>query len=335
MVRILLTGDDMSFVAYPIKVYPIFKEKIWGGRKLSRFFKIPHNNKIGEVWFFADQELDCSIVSNGCYKGLKLNELMKNHSYEILGKEISRKYNNKFPLLFKFIDSEDKLSIQVHPDDDYAAKNNLPSGKSEAWYIVSSGKNSFVLLGLKKNIKKDIIKKLVISGKIADYLKKYKTRQGNCYYIKGGTLHSIGPSNIIFEIQQNTDITYRIFDWGRQNLEISRKLDLENGIKAIKIRNQPILNKKCKIKKSFWMFKNLLRNNKFLINELIMEKGVKYCYNHSGPVVISFFEGVADFIWDNKKEKLRKGEIVLVPYALKKFTLLANKKLKCLITEVR
>ncbi|MCX8092881.1 MAG: class I mannose-6-phosphate isomerase [Candidatus Goldbacteria bacterium] len=327
----------MSFVAYPIKVFPIFKEKIWGGRKLSSFFKLPENHKIGEVWFFADQDLDCSIISNGCYKGLKLNDLMKDHSYEILGKEIAKKCKNKFPLLFKFIDSEDKLSIQVHPDDFFAKKNNLPSGKSEAWYIVSSGKNSFVLLGLKKRVKKDVLKKLILSKNIVANLKKYKTRSGDCYYIKGGTIHSIGPSNIIFEIQQNTDVTYRIYDWGRQNLEIPRALDLENGIKAIKINNQPLIKRKIKnvVLKNTTINRNLLKTKEFFIYELIMEKGNKYWYNSVAPVVISFFDGNGYIIWKYGKEKVKKGEVVLIPFVLKNFVLHANDRLKCLFTEIR
>ncbi|MCX7698254.1 MAG: class I mannose-6-phosphate isomerase [Candidatus Goldbacteria bacterium] len=328
----------MSFVAYPIKVYPIFKEKIWGGRKLKEFFKIPKSHKIGEVWFFADQELDCSIISNGCYKGIKLNQMMKNYSEKLLGKEISKKYKNRFPLLFKFIDSEDKLSIQVHPDDSYAKKNNLPSGKSEAWYIVSADKNSFVLLGLKKRIKKNIIKKLILSGQIVTNLKKYKTRVSDCYYIKGGTIHSIGPSNIIFEIQQNTDITYRIYDWGRQNLEISRTLDLENGIKAIKINNKPIIKRKIKneiLKNTIVNRRNLLKTREFFIYELIMEKGDKYWYNCITPVVISFFNGTGDIIWKCGKEKVKKGDVVLIPFVLKSFILRANDSLKCLFTEIR
>jgi|DewCreStandDraft_4_1066084.scaffolds.fasta_scaffold04229_6 mannose-6-phosphate isomerase len=323
----------MTFTLYPIKVFPIFKEKIWGGRKLNSFLKLPENKKIGEVWFFADQELNCSIVANGQYKGLKLNELMKKYSKEILGSELFKKYDNKFPLLFKFIDAEDKLSIQVHPDDEFAKKNNLPSGKSEVWYIVSSGKKSFVLLGLKKRINKNLLKKLIITGRITNYLMKYKTTPGDCYYIKGGTLHSIGPSNVIFEIQQNTDKTYRIFDWGRQNLEISRELDIDNGIKAIRINNKPVINNKKS--KSFLKIKKLFEPDKFVINELNIEKGKKCWYNHSGPFVISVFEGYADMLWKQGKEKINKGEVVLVPFGIRDFTLYAKEKIKCLITEIR
>lgn len=323
----------MTFVAYPIKVFPIFKEKIWGGKKLNRFFKLPENKKIGEVWFFADQELNCSIVSNGQYKGLKLNELMKKYSKEILGPVLFEKYGNKFPLLFKFIDAEDKLSIQVHPDDEFAKKYNLPSGKSEAWYIISSGKKSFVLLGLKKRINKNLLKKLIMTGRITNYLMKYKTKPGDCYYIKGGTLHSIGPSNVIFEIQQNTDKTYRIFDWERQNLEISRELDIDNGLKAIRINNKQVINNKKS--KSFSKIKKIFEADKFVINELNIEKGKKCWYNHSGPFVISVFEGCADLLWKEGKEKINKGEVVLLPFSIKNFTLHTKEKIKCLITEIR
>lgn len=326
----------MSFVAYPIKVYPIFKEKIWGGRKLNRFFELPANHKIGEVWFFADQELDCSIVSNGCYKGMKLNELMKKHSKEILGDEAAKKFKGKFPLLFKYINSEDKLSIQVHPDDNFARKNNLASGKSEAWYILSSGKKSFIYLGLKKKLSKRNLLNSISSGKIIKTLNKIKTKSGEGYYIPAGTVHSIGPSNIIFEIQQNTDITYRIFDWARQNLEISRELNLKEGLRTIKSRNKPKLSPKIYYKKAQGIrIRNLFDNKYFFTEELIVEKSKEYWYNQKSSSVLALFAGCAELAGNFGKIRLHKGEIVHMPYAIKKFSIYACKWLKCVITEIR
>lgn len=326
----------MSFVAYPIKVNPIFKEKIWGGRKLNRFFKLPVNHKIGEVWFFADQELDCSIVSNGAYKGMKLNELLKKYSKEILGENVAKKFNGRYPLLFKYIDSEDKLSIQVHPDDAFARKNHLSSGKSEAWYILSSGKKSFIYLGFKNKLNKRDMLNSVLSGRIIKFLNKIKTKTGDGYYIPGGTIHSIGPSNIIFEIQQNTDITYRIFDWARQNLEISRELNLKDGLRAIKNKNKLWLSSEIYYKKEKGIkTRNLFDNKYFFSKEVIMEKSEKYWYNQKTSCVLALFEGCAELAGDFGKIRLRKGEIVHMPYAIKNFSISASEWIKCLITEIR
>lgn len=326
----------MPFVAYPIKVYPIFKEKIWGGRKLSRFFDLPASNKIGEVWFFADQEFNCSIISNGCYKGMKLNELMKKYSKEIVGNKVKKKFKGQFPLLFKYINSEDKLSIQVHPDDNYARKNNLNFGKSEAWYILSSGGKSFIYLGLKKKITKKNLLNYISSGKIIKTLNKFKTKSGEGYYIPAGTVHSIGPSNIIFEIQQNTDITYRIFDWSRQNLEISRELNLKEGLRTIKISNKPKLSPKMYYKIGQGIrIRNLFDNKYFFTQELIVEKSKEYCYNQKSSSVLALFSGCAELTGNFGKIRLNKGEIVHVPYVIKRFCIYACKWLKCVITEIR
>jgi mannose-6-phosphate isomerase len=326
----------MSFAAYPIKVYPIFKEKIWGGRKLNGFFELPDSHKIGEVWFFADQELDCSIISNGRYKGLKLNELMKRHSKEILGNEIARKYKGRFPLLFKYIDSEDRLSIQVHPDDNFAKKHSLPSGKSEAWYVLYSGKEAFIYLGLKKNAGRNTLLNHINNGRIINLLNKLKTKTGDGYYIPAGTVHSIGPSNIIFEIQQNTNVTYRIFDWERQNLEIPRELNLKDGISAIKTKNKPRLSPKIYYTKENGIkTRNLFNNEYFFTKELIVAKSEKYWYNQKSSAVLAVFEGCADVMGNFGKLRLQKGEVVLLPNMVNKFSIFACKRLKCIISEIK
>ncbi len=326
----------MSFVAYPIKVHPIFKEKIWGGNKLKRFFNIPENHKIGEVWFFADQELDCSIVSNGYYKGIKLNYLLQKYSRNILGDKVAKKSQGKFPLLFKYIDSEDKLSVQVHPDDNFARKNKLPSGKSEAWYIVSSGKNAFIYLGLKSRISKNTLLNHINNGRIINFLNKFKTKKGNGYYIPAGTIHSIGPSNIIFEIQQNTDITYRIFDWQRQNLEITRELNLKDGIKAIVTGNKPELSTSIYNEQERGIkYRDLFNNKYFYTIELIMEKSKNYWYNQKSSCVFALFEGYVEIAGNFGKVRMQKGEVIHIPYAIKRFSVFACEKSKMVITEIK
>jgi len=199
---------------YPLKLRSIFKEKIWGGRKLEEVLgkRLPAG-RIGESWEVSDHGEDVSTVKNGPYEGLSLRELRERFGEELLG---TLNGNGRFPLLIKFIDARDRLSIQVHPDDAYALRNESGElGKTEAWYVIWSDPGSELICGLSREISREDFLVKVRSGDIEDFLMKVVVEPGDVAFISPGTLHAIGEGILIYEVQENSDLTYRVYDWGR------------------------------------------------------------------------------------------------------------------------
>lgn len=199
---------------YPLFFSPIYKSTIWGGRNLEKIFnrKLPDGN-IAESWEICCHGEDDSVVSNGFLKGKKLSELIEFYGLKLLGNNC-REFN-KFPLLIKFIDAKEKLSVQVHPTDEYAFKNEGQSGKTEAWYVVNGKKGAQLIYGTKNGINKVDFLNSLYSGNIEDCLRFVDIKNGDFIFIPSGTVHAILDGVLILEIQQNCDLTYRIYDWNR------------------------------------------------------------------------------------------------------------------------
>lgn len=196
---------------YPLILSHIYKERIWGGNRLA-----VADPPIGEDWVLSVRDGDNSIVTNGDYSGLMLREIIKTEG--------------KFPLLIKFIDSKETLSIQVHPDDETAALMGGEGGKSEMWYIIDALPDSYIYLGMKDDVDLEKFRQTVMSGDDpTPYLKKISVSAGECYYIPAGTPHAIGGGNYICEVQQNCDTTFRMYDYGRP-----RELHLSEAAKSLK-----------------------------------------------------------------------------------------------------
>lgn len=208
---------------YPILLSPIAKSRIWGGDRLSALGAEP---PIGEHWILSVREGDCNIIANGEFAGMDIGSVLLAHP-EFLGTDC---VNERFPLLIKFIDSKEALSIQVHPDDESAEILGEECGKTEMWYIIDAEPDSYIYFGIKDEFSEQEVKKAILSG--ADptpYLNKVPVKSGECYFIAGGTPHAIGGGNYICEIQQNCDTTYRIYDYGRP-----RELHLEQAAVSVK-----------------------------------------------------------------------------------------------------
>ena len=211
---------------YPILLTPIAKSRIWGGERLSALGAEP---PIGEHWTLSVRSGDNNTVANGEFKGMGLDLVLSSHP-ELLGTACAK---DKFPLLIKFIDSKESLSIQVHPDDESAEVLGEECGKTEMWYIIDAEPDSYIYFGIKDEFSEKEVKEAILSG--ADptpFLNKVPVKSGECYFIAGGTPHAIGGGIYICEIQQNCDTTYRIYDYGRP-----RELHLEQA--AISLKKLP------------------------------------------------------------------------------------------------
>ncbi|MCK6380083.1 MAG: class I mannose-6-phosphate isomerase [Leptospiraceae bacterium] len=216
-----------------IKFLPIYKEKIWGGRKLHTHLSrnLPEG-KIGESWEISDYGDDISIICNGELQGMNFREAYLKYPKEILGENISLKKG--FPLLVKIIDASENLSIQVHPDDEYTLKyDKKNSGKKEAWYILQTDKDSSIICGFSVDTTKTDYQKLVKENRAENILQKLYPKNGSSYLINPGTIHGIGGGNLILEIQQSSDSTYRVYDYGRLDNGKPRELHLDKALDVL------------------------------------------------------------------------------------------------------
>jgi mannose-6-phosphate isomerase len=218
---------------YPLKFEPIYKKRIWGGQKLREIFNkdIPPLEKIGESWELADLLDDKSVIINGELAGQTLNSAIKKYPKEITG---AQNFSGTFPLLIKFLDAEDILSVQVHPDSEACRRMGKGDPKTECWYIIFAAPGAVIYRGLKKGVTKEEFSKAIKMGTVAELLEKVPVGAGQCHFLPAGTAHSIGAGLLIAEIQTPSDTTYRVFDWNRvDDTGKSRPLHIEEALESI------------------------------------------------------------------------------------------------------
>jgi mannose-6-phosphate isomerase len=217
--------DCLTFV-------PLYMERVWGGRKLAALFgrHLPFTNPIGESWELVDRADAQSVVSDGRLKGTALNELWLNHRSQVFGEGYD---HERFPLLIKIVDASDALSVQVHPPN-HRKIELLDEPKTELWYFVDTDEGASVYVGLKKGTTRQDFQSALANGTVERLLHLLPTRPGSFMFLPGGRLHAIGPGNVLFEVQQNSDTTYRVFDWNRLGLDGKpRALHVEQSLQCI------------------------------------------------------------------------------------------------------
>jgi mannose-6-phosphate isomerase len=308
---------------YPLKFEPVLKDKIWGGNALvSRYNKKPISSPLaGESWELSAVAGNQSVISNGFLAGNNIEELIEVYMGDITGDVIFEKFGNEFPLLIKFIEAREDLSIQVHPGNALAKERHKAYGKTEMWYILESEKESKIYTGFREGVTRDIYQEAVSNGKLAELLNVETAEAGDTFFTPAGRVHAIGAGNVLVEIQQTSDITYRIFDWNRKNSgKEKRELHAELAIDAIdfaasgknKIRKYPELNKTENLVHCEFFNTNIIRFNTQIKKEYFLyDSFVLYiCIN--GEFLIH---------WDDSSEKVSKGETILLPAMIKKVTL--------------
>ena len=318
---------------YPLKFNPILKSMIWGGEKLRQYKAIDTDQKnIGESWELSGVPGNESVVSNGEFAGRTITELIKEYGAELLGRHVYETCGEKFPLLIKFIDARDDLSIQVHPDDAMAlAVHGQPFGKTEMWYVVSADKDAHLMSGLSAEITPDEYVSRVDNNTITDVLCDYKVASGDVFFLPAGRIHSIGKGCFIAEIQQTSDITYRIYDFGRLGLDGKpRELHVEQSKDAVdysvlddyKTSYTPELNKPVSLVECNYFKTHLLELTETII--------IPVKANDSFMIVICL-EGVGTLTDSNGYSlHLKRGETVLVPACVESMTLVPSDKFKAL-----
>jgi len=218
---------------YPLKFKPIYKQRIWGGQKLREVFgkDIPPFEKIGESWELADLPDDKSVIVNGEFAGQTIKSVIEKYPKEITGNE---NFSGPFPLLIKFLDAEDILSVQVHPDPQTCRRMGKGEPKTECWYIISAVSGAVIYKGLKEGVTKEEFSEAIKKGNVAELLAKVPVEAGQCHFLPAGTAHSIGAGLLIAEIQTPSDTTYRVFDFNRvDDTGKARQLHIEEAMESI------------------------------------------------------------------------------------------------------
>ena len=295
---------------YPIKFENLYYEKIWGGRDFESFREnLPHGD-IGESWDIACHHNGMSIVSNGYLKGKTFEELIKEYGTELLGESFE---NKEFPLLVKLINSKEKLSVQVHPSDEYAKRVENSLGKTEAWYVVDAKPGASLIVGT-KNCDKAIFEKAIREGKTEEYLNKIEVKKGDCFLINSGLVHAICEGVIIAEIQQSSDITYRIYDYGRP-----REIHVEKSMDVIDFNLKPI-NASGKKLVSFCGYEK--GSEYFTIEKYVVSSEVSENSDINKFFIFTCVDGKGTIISeDGTKMDILKGDSILIPAKLGKYTI--------------
>ena len=308
---------------YPLKFETVLKEKVWGGDALATRFnkRATESLFIGESWELSAVAENQSVVSNGFLAGNNIEELIEVYMGDITGDSIFEKFGNEFPLLIKFIEAREDLSIQVHPNNDLARKRHNAYGKTEMWYILESKPGSKIYTGFKDGVTKEIYEEAVKKGSIDKLLNIETAEPGDAFFTPAGRVHAIGAGIVLVEIQQTSDITYRIFDWNRKNTgKEKRELHTDLALEAIdfkqsgknKIRVEPVINKSENLVSCEFFNTDIITFNRPLDKEY---------YSNDSFVVYICIEGEFLICWDGNSDKVTKGETVLLPAMIKEVTL--------------
>jgi len=330
---------------YPIKFTPCYKDYIWGGRNLEKFGKKLPEGIVAESWEISCHPDGMGIVSNGKYKGMTFQELLDKHFHEVMGDTPSQTYisgkhsHPKFPLLVKFIDAEDRLSVQVHPDDEYAfAHENGELGKNEMWYILDAKPGAKLIYDVAPGTTREIFAEAVKNGTISQYLNVVEVAKGDVVNIPAGIVHAIGEGIVIAEIQQNSNTTYRVYDYDRIGKDgKKRPLHIEKAIDVINF-NSGIKNAKSqglKVSLDKNSFKTYYIANKYFSVELYEVSGKIEEDMENRFCIFIFIEGEA--IIESNKEQVNavQGESLLMPAAIGKYIIKGQfKALKAYIPDI-
>ncbi|EGV42620.1 mannose-6-phosphate isomerase [Bizionia argentinensis JUB59] len=314
----------MKNTLYPIKFEPILKSKIWGGEKLKNILnKSSQVKNIGESWEISDVEGDTSIIANGELKGNSLKQLLSTFKADLIGEKNYVEFGNTFPLLIKFIDAKEDLSIQLHPNDALAAKRHNSFGKTEMWYVMQADPDAKLIVGFNQPMDSDTYNKHLEEKTLPEILNFDNVKTGDSYFIDGGRVHAIGAGVLLAEIQQTSDITYRVYDWDRVD-EAGNRRELHNDL-AIEAFN---FNMPDNFRVSYSKDENkanlMLNCSYFTTNYLNITTPIIKSNTHDSFLIYMCVAGEITINANGFSTTLKAGETVLIPAALKTVNLITE-----------
>ncbi len=297
-----------------IKFRPILKQVLWGGNKIIPFKQLDAEmEQVGESWEVSGVKDNESIVANGQYEGMKLNDLVALLKGDLVGNENYERFGNEFPLLIKFIDASKQLSIQVHPNDEQAKAKGLKRGKTEMWYIMESAPDATLLSGLKRTITPEEYKAMVENETITDALCEYRVGEGDVFYLPAGRIHSIGAGTFLAEIQETSDVTYRIYDFKRKDKDGNyRQLHTEAAAECIDYSVENDYRTKYEARKNEGV--ELAQCPHFTTSVYDLDEPMLLDYSELDSfVVLIALSGECTLSTGDVEMQLRAGETVLLP----------------------
>lgn len=310
----------MSLDIYPLQFKPILKERIWGGEKLKTVLNKPIiSDRTGESWEISTIDGDVSIVSNGTLAGKSLLDLIDSSPEEILGSEVYKRFGKQFPLLFKYLDALEDLSIQVHPNDELAKKRHNSFGKTEMWYIMQADENARIIVGFKEKSDANEYLENLKNKTLLSILDDVKVKAGDVFFLETGTVHAIGAGLVVAEIQQTSDITYRLYDFDRVDAAGNqRELHVDLALDAINY-NKVDTHKKYNTELN--QSNTVVDCPYFTTNFIPLEGKISIHKTGNSFTVFMCVEGSFEMECGDIKFQYTKGDTILIPAALKTFIL--------------
>lgn len=321
---------------YPLKFKHIFKDKIWGGNRIKRILgqNFSPLSNCGEAWTISGIKPKPSLVSNGFLKGNTLNELIEIYMDDLVGEKVFDKFGYEFPLLIKFIDAEKDLSVQVHPDDELAHQKHQCSGKTEMWYIIDAEQDAKLNIGFNIPMNKQLLKTHIDNNTIEDILHFVPVKSGDAVFIPSGKVHAIGKGILLAEIQQSSDITYRLYDYNRTDENGKhRSLHIKDALGAIHYNETD--NALISYSKQQNYTNNIVSTSFFTTNYMDFNKLVEKTYaNIDSFVIYICLSGKAKISYSETSETIQTGECILLPALIKNVIIFPEPQCKLLETYI-
>jgi mannose-6-phosphate isomerase len=309
---------------YPLTFKPIFKERVWGGRNLETLFRkpLPPERPIGESWEISDRPGDVSVIANGPLAGRDLRWLVEQHGPELFGPGLSAA---RFPLLIKILDARQTLSLQVHPPAAVAARLG-GEPKTELWHIVHAEPNAALYVGLKRGVSRELFEQKLRDGSVAECLHRVPVRAGEAMFLPSGRVHAIGAGLVLFEIQQNSDTTYRVFDWNRLGLDgRPRELHVPESLASINFNDfEPALNRSQYSRNLVIKLRFITDDPLFRVDGYQVKRGQRYHVRLPAAQVIGLVRGRLVITFHEHELRLQAGGFALLPACLERVTLVAE-----------
>lgn len=301
---------------YAMKIIPSFKDYLWGGKRLESEFGFKSGyEKTAEAWILSVHPDGDSAIDNGEYSGMTLRQVLSLHP-----EYIKKGYTGDLPILIKFIDAKDKLSVQVHPGEEYAVKNENDHGKTEAWYILDAQEGAELILGFKKPATKEEVKKAIENETLTEIVNRVKVKKGEIYFIPSGTLHAIGEGILICEIQQNSNVTYRLYDYGRLVDGVKRPLKVEKALDVLSFSPYEYTNARTD---GFAERTNLVTCDIFCLDRLTVS-GKTYLFAADSFLSLVCVEGEGTIDLCGETYVIGKGDSYFIPALSGALTLSGN-----------
>lgn len=312
---------------YPLKFEPLYKYRLWGGDKLKTHLnKTYKDNSIGESWEISDVKGDETQVLNGSLKGKTLKQLIKDFKGDFVGKSVFKNFGEDFPLLIKFIDAKTPLSIQVHPSNELAKARHNSFGKNEMWYVMQADKDAELIVGFDSEINKNDYQKHLEDNTILDVMHHEKVSKGDTFYIPTGRVHAIGAGVLLAEIQQTSDVTYRIYDYNRVDASTGKKRELHTELALDAIDFKYYENFKTDYDSKVNTTNKLVHSPYFKTNFINIEGQFKKDYTNLDSFIIYMcVSGIIELEYQNELYSLSIGETLLLPASITKVNINASK----------